>query len=160
LQLLISDSNIFIDMEVSNLTKKMFELPYLFAVPDILYVTELAEEHENLLEYGLEIKTLSSKSIKYSEKIVQNYPKTSFNDLIALALAKQESCPLLTGDGALRVACKEEAVVILGTVWLIDEMITHSIITVDEAKEAYTLMRKNKRRLPWKIIGDRFDYCI
>ena len=156
MQLLISDSNIFIDMEVSNLTEKMFELPYLFAVPDILYDTELEEEHENLLEYGLEMKSLSSASIIYTQNIVLKYPKTSFNDLVALALAKQESCPLVTGDGALRKACKEEAVVILGTVWLIDELISHSIITVDEAKEAYALMRENKRRLPWKIIEERF----
>ena len=156
MQLLISDSNIFIDMEVSNLTEKMFELPYRFAVPDILYDTELENEHENLLEYGLEMKTLSSESIDYTQNIVIKYPKTSFNDLVALALARQESCPLVTGDGALRKACKEEAVVILGTVWLIDELISHSIITVDEAKEAYALMRENKRHLPWKIIEKRF----
>jgi len=93
-------------MEVSNLTEKMFELPYLFAVPDILYFSELEEEHDNLLAYGLEMKILSSDSIKYSEKIVQSYPRTSLNDLFALALAKQESCPLVTGDGALREACK------------------------------------------------------
>ena len=156
MQLLISDSNIFIDMEISNLTKKMFELPYQFVVPDILYVEELAEEHENLLEYGLEMKRLSSESHNYTENIVIKCPETSFNDLVALALARQESCPLVTGDGALRKACKEEAVVILGTVWLIDELISHSIITVDEAKEAYVLMRENKRRLPWKIIEERF----
>ena len=73
-------------MEVSNLTKKMFELPYQFVVPDILYVTELEEEHENLLQYGLEMKKLSSESIKYTENIVLKYPKTSFNDLVALGI--------------------------------------------------------------------------
>ena len=60
--------------------------------------------------------------------------------LLLWALARQESCPLVTGDGALRKACKEEAVVILGTVWLIDELINHSIITIDEAKKAYALI--------------------
>ena len=61
-------------MEVSNLTQKMFELPYQFAVPDILYYEELAEEHDNLLEYGLIMKTLSSKSIRYVDEILYQYP--------------------------------------------------------------------------------------
>jgi len=155
LQLLISDSNIFIDMEVSNLTQKMFELPYQFGVPDILYYEELKEEHHNLLEYGLKTKKLSSNSIKYSQKIIKKYPKTSPNDLFALALAKQDSCPLITGDGALRKAGAKEGVIIFGTVWLVEELMNYSIITVDEAREAYKLMKNNGRWLPWEMIEKR-----
>jgi predicted nucleic acid-binding protein len=155
LQLLISDSNIFIDMEVSKLTQKMFELPYQFAVPDILYYEELEEEHDNLLEYGLVLKTLTSESINYVDNTLHQYPKIGFYDKLALATAKQEACPLVTGDGALREAGKNEAVIIFGTIWLIDELITHLIITLDEAREAYSLMRDNGRRLPWRIIEER-----
>jgi hypothetical protein len=57
-------------MEVSNLTKKMFELPYRFAVPDILYYEELEEEHKNLLEYGLKLKRVSSKSIIFVNSVL------------------------------------------------------------------------------------------
>ncbi len=155
MQLLISDSNIFIDMEVSKLTQKMFELPYQFAVPDILYYEELEEEHDNLLEYGLVLKTLTSESINYVDNTLHQYPKIGFYDKLALATAKQEACPLVTGDGALREAGKNEAVIIFGTIWLIDELITHLIITLDEAREAYSLMRDNGRRLPWRIIEER-----
>ena len=158
MQLLISDSNIFIDMEVSNLTQKMFELPYQFAVPDILYYEELAEEHDNLLEYGLIMKALSSKSIRYVDEILYQYPKIGFYDKLALATAKQESCPLVTGDGALRKAGQKEAVVIFGTVWLIDELISHSIITINEARDAYALMKVSGRRLPWKLIEERLSF--
>jgi len=144
-------------MEVSNLTQKMFELPYQFAVPDILYYEELDEEHDNLLEYGLEMKKLSPESISYVDNTLSQYSKIGFYDKLALATAKQEGCPLVTGDGALRKAGKNEAVIIFGTVWLIDELISHLIITVDEAREAYGLMRDNGRRLPWKVIEERFD---
>ena len=144
-------------MEVSNLTQKMFELPYQFAVPDILYYEELEEEHENLIEYGLIMKTLSSESISYVDNTLAQYPKIGFYDKLALATAKQESCPLVTGDGALRKAGQKEAVVIFGTVWLIDELISHSIISVDEAREAYALMKVSGRRLPWKIIEERLE---
>ena len=152
MQILISDSNIFIDMEVANLTSQMFALPYSFATPDILYYEELEEEHPNLLDAGLKVLLLSSETIKYTESIVLKYPKAGKNDLFALALAKQESCPLLTGDGALRKAGKKEEIQIFGTIWIMDELIKHDIITKDEAMEAYDIMKNNKRRLPWDLI--------
>lgn len=157
MQLLISDSNIFIDMEVSNLIKKMFELPYQFAVPDILYEEELKEDHENLLDYGLIMKIVSEESILYLEESLSQYSKIGFYDKLALATAKQESCPLVTGDGALRIAGKDEAIVVLGTVWLMDELIIHSLISIEEAREAYALMKDNGRRLPWKTIEDKLS---
>lgn len=157
MQLLISDSNIFIDMEVSNLIKKMFELPYQFAVPDILYEEELKEDHENLLDYGLIMKMVSEESILYLENSLSQYSKIGFYDKLALAVAKQESCPLVTGDGALRIAGKDEAIVVLGTVWLMDELIIHSLISMEEAREAYALMKDNGRRLPWKMIEDKLS---
>jgi len=152
LQVLISDSNIFIDMEVANLTSQMFTLPYRFVTPDILYYEELEEEHPNLLDVDLNILTLSSDTVKYTESIVYKYPKASRNDLFALVLAKQEACPLITGDNALRKAGKEENIQIFGTIWIMDELIKHDIITKDEAMEAYDMMKNNKRRLPWDLI--------
>ncbi len=152
MQLLISDSNIFIDMEVANLTQKMFALPYTFATPDILYYEELEEEHENLLEYNLQILSLTSETIKYTESIVPKYLKASRNDLFALALAKQEKCPLITGDGALRKTGEEEGIIIYGTIWIVNELMKHNLINNDEAVEAYEMMKENKRRLPWHLI--------
>ena len=152
MQILISDSNIFIDMEVANLTSQMFALPYRFATPDILYYEELEEEHPHLLDVDLDILTLSSDTIRYTESIIHKYPKASRNDLFALALAKQEACPLLTGDKALRKAGEKENIQIFGTIWIIDELIKHDIITKDKAMEAYDMMKSNKRRLPWDMI--------
>ena len=151
--MLISDSNILIDMEVSGFTKKMFDLPYTFAIPDILYYEELEEEHSNILEYGIQVLELSSETVKDMEVMVPKYPKASRNDLFALALAKQESCPLVTGDSALRKACEKENIDLLGTIWIIDQLIYHEIIDDDIAKTAYVKMKENKRRLPWDVIG-------
>jgi predicted nucleic acid-binding protein len=139
-------------MEVAHLTSQMFALPYTFATPDILFYEELEEDHPNLLDTSLKILPLTSDTIEYTKSIVLKYPKASKNDLFALALAKQERCPLLTGDGALRKAGKQEEIQILGTIWIIDELIKHDIITKDEAMEAYDTMKDNKRRLPWELI--------
>jgi len=52
-RLLISDANILIDMEKGGITRQMFQLDAVFAVPDLLYEEELREAHPHLLALGL-----------------------------------------------------------------------------------------------------------
>ncbi|MCT7630955.1 PIN domain-containing protein [Aliarcobacter butzleri] len=157
MQLLISDSNVLIDLIVINQIDNMFKLPYSFIVPDILYDQELKNDHSNLLTKGLKIKKLSSETIMYSMELMEKYSKPGRNDLFALALAKQESSPLITGDQDLRDAAQKEAVVLYGTIWVIEELIAHNIITIDNAKGFYLEMKEKKRRLPWKIANAHLE---
>jgi hypothetical protein len=55
LQLLVSDTNIFIDLEEGNLLNEFFALPYEIAVPDILYYEELDTSHSHLVNCGLQV---------------------------------------------------------------------------------------------------------
>ncbi|MFY9141279.1 PIN domain-containing protein [Sulfuricurvum sp.] len=151
MQLLISDSNILIDLIVVGHIGTMFQLPYTFAVPDILYEEELKIHHNELLSYGLEIRSLSSEAMAYAFELSAKYTQPGTNDLFALALAKECSCPLLTGDGALRQAAESEAVVLFGTIWIVEHMIRHRLITIEEGRELFVSMREKKRRLPWEV---------
>lgn len=157
MQLLISDSNVLIDLIVINQIDNMFKLPYSFIVPDILYDQELKNDHSDLLEKGLKIKELSSKTIIYSMGLMDKYDKPGRNDLFALALAKQESSPLITGDQDLRDAAEKEAVVLYGTIWVIEQLIVYKFITVDDARIFYLEMKEKKRRLPWKIANAQLE---
>ena len=96
--LLVSDANVLIDVEVGNLTSLIFHLPYEFAVPDVLFETELGERHGHLLLAGLKIKILSPESVKRMETLREKYPLPGSKDLMALTLAVQEQCSLLTGE--------------------------------------------------------------
>lgn len=149
MQLLISDTNIIIDLDVCELLEQMFQLPFSFAVPDILYLEELEEQHGNLPAFGLQVKTLHSDSVDKAITLQAKYKETSPNDLFALTLAQQETCPLLTGDQALRDAARIEGVAIKGTIWVIEQLVTESIIDCDAAAEAFAIMRAKGRRLPW-----------
>lgn len=51
--LIISDASVLIDIECGELTSAMFSLPFQFAVPDTLFVEELAEKHGHLLQLTL-----------------------------------------------------------------------------------------------------------
>ncbi|MGO2344034.1 PIN domain-containing protein [Vibrio litoralis] len=150
-QLLISDANILIDMEEGGLLEAMFQLPFNFATPDFLFFEELEEEHSHLPDLGLALKEVSSESMMYAMQLTGTYTQASRNDCFALALAKQEQCPLLTGDMALRKAAEKEAAIVKGTIWLVIQLVVHQQINTEQAREAYRRMQANGRRLPWTI---------
>lgn len=151
-QLLISDTNVIVDLEDGLLISELFQLPYQFAVPDILYAEELEEQHSHLLGMGLEQMSLNSASMQYTVELVARYRNPSFHDCLALALARQEGCPLVTGDRRLREAAEQEGVEKRGTVWIIDQLLDHGVIGAEEAALAVQRMREAGSRLPWAAL--------
>jgi predicted nucleic acid-binding protein len=163
MQLLVSDANILIDLEDGQLSKFMFQLPYRYSIPDILFHDELENNHQHLLDMGLELSTLSSEIMKHATKLIEQYTKPSRYDCFALALAHSKGCTLLTGDKPLRNAAEKEGVVVKGTLWLVETMIRQSLLTVEEAEKAYQLMKESGSRLPWALAEARLnnlsEYC-
>lgn len=154
--LLISDANVLIDIEDGGLTRAMFNLPYQFAVPDVLFYEELHEHHSHLLQYGLISKTLSGKIVSEAYKLRQQHSRPSMNDLLALSLAKYENCRLLTGDKDLREVAQSYLVDVHGTIWLVEQMIENQKITIEVGQTAFQKMKNSGRRLPWNLIEKIF----
>lgn len=155
MQLLISDANILIDLEEGGLLAVFFGLPFKFCVPDILFYEELEQQHSHLLELGLGVLELDPASMTYAHEVSQRYKGPSRNDCFALALARQENCPLVTGDRALRRAAEREAVVVMGTLWAVEALVRHEKITTVEARAAYQKMQAGGSRLPWETAFER-----
>lgn len=151
MRLLISDANILIDIEVGGLLGTMFRLEHRFAVPDILFAEELKKHHPNLPSMGLEVLTLEAAAVEDALTLSMRYGTrgVSRNDIFALALARQETCPLLTGDRRLRDAAMAEQTEVHGTLWLVEQLFVSGVVDLAEAQAAYAAMRKNGRRLPW-----------
>lgn len=151
--LLISDANILIDMEAAGLMRQLFALPFQFAMPDVLYWEEIEPGTPGLEALGLKVLEVSGDYVAYAARLPAKYsagPKSpNANDYLALALARQEGCPLLTGDLALRQAAQAEEVAVLGSVWLLRVMLENQLLNVDEALAALARMKESKRRLPW-----------
>ena len=147
--LLISDANILIDIEIGGLVAPMFSLEYQFAVPDVLFYEELEAQHNYLLEMGLSARVLDEEMVRRVIALAAKYPRPGRNDLFALALAEKETCPLLTGDKALKMAAESENVEVRGTLWLVSVMVRAGTITVHVARAAFQKMRAQGRRLPW-----------
>lgn len=150
--LIISDASVLIDIECGALTNAIFNLPFQFAVPDILFEEELAEHHFHLLQLGLIKKIMDGDLIAKAYTLRQKYTKTSVNDLLALALAEHENCKLLTSDKALREAAKDLSVDVHGTIWLVETMLNAKEISIEVAHRAFQQMKNLGSRLPWKEV--------
>ncbi|WP_415882618.1 PIN domain-containing protein [Neptuniibacter sp. QD34_54] len=155
--LLISDTNVIIDLEEGGVLELLFQLPHEFAVPDILYDEELHEQHSHLIGLGLQTLELSSDSMGYAMGLMENYGGPSANDCFALALAKQEDCPLVTGDKRLRKAADQEQVSKLGTIWLLEQLLEHNLVSIEEIDESVKKMKLAGSRLPWGLLAEKLD---
>jgi hypothetical protein len=156
-RLLISDANIIIDMKAGGLLRLMFRFDATFGVPDLLFEEELRADDPDLPHLGLKLLELHEETVAYADGLIAKYRRlgASINDLLALALARQEKCPLLTGDLRLRTAAQEEGVEMHGTLWLIEQMVKARTITVRQAEAAYAKMREADRRLPWNDVDQQ-----
>ena len=156
MQVFSCDANIFIDLEEGEVLDFLFQLPHRFLVPDILFVEELQEQHDYLLDLGLVLGELAPHSMSDAGRLIQRYGDScSRNDCFVLALARQEQCVLLTGDQGLRNAAETEATLTKGTIWVIEHLLKHRIITKQQALSAYQAMQEKARRLPWDIVYER-----
>jgi predicted nucleic acid-binding protein len=156
-QLLISDANILIDMEVAGLVDLMFDLPYEYMTPKSLFVEELSDSHACLIQKGLQLESLSPELMQRMQELGDKYKGVSNHDVAALALAENKVVPLLTGDRKLRQVCLEEGVEVYGTLWLIDQLFAADLITVEDAEIAYKRMEEDGSRLPWDDVKKQIN---
>jgi len=59
----------------------------------------------------------------------------------------------LSGDKRLRKAAENEGVIVKGTLWLVNELVTQNIISISKAQEAFGRMQAADRRLPWDKVN-------
>jgi predicted nucleic acid-binding protein len=156
-RLLISDANILIDMEVAGLVDLVFALPYEYMTPDTLFEEELRDSHEVLIQKGLKLESLSTEQVEKVERLGKTYKGVSNHDVTAMVLAQDKETPLLTGDRRLRQVCTEERIDVRGTLWLMDQLLSAELITVEGAARAYELMEEDGSRLPWDEVEKQIN---
>lgn len=157
MSLLVSDANVLLDLEIGGLLPYLFRQEYGCVIPDVLFYEELEERHAHLLELGLELMELDADAVNFVQALVERHRGVSRNDCMALALARTQAMPLLTGDAALRAAAGDEQVEVVGTIWVVDGITRSGAITVDQARQVYATMRAASRRLPWDVAAAHLD---
>lgn len=156
--LIVSDTNIFIDLINGNLLEEFFNLPYKIST-NILVLNEITDkkEFETLSPYIKENK-LDVHEIDAAEMSsifdLKNASTTSRNlslqDCSVWLYAKNTNARLLTGDSRLRKAAEKDGVKVSGILYVLDSIEHHNAATAKKLSNALKqIMIKNKQsRLP------------
>lgn len=164
-RIVVSDTNIFIDLFSVGLLNEFFALDIDVHTTDFV-VNELvmAEQRNAVLSFKkLKIKRFDSKEIArlftfYSEK--HSRTNVSLPDCSVLMYAEENGYALLTGDGKLRKVAIAEGTEVRGVLYIFDKLVEDGLLTPKKACEKLQLLRKLNGRLPSKEIEKRLDYWM
>lgn len=153
--LLVTDTNIWIDLKNGDVLEKVFSLPANF----ILSVFASQEFHEDLwtllLNLGARAEELDTVQIIEVYRLRQNIHSVSIYDLSALVLARDLSAVLLTGDDPLRRCAVGHGIETHGILWLLDELVCNRVITKSQAASSLKRMCDRGARLPSEEVETR-----
>lgn len=135
MNIIVNDTNIFIDLHSLGMLDELFKLPYEIHTVDLV-IAEItnptqAEGIGNFIERGLihvhsftdtEIGEIANEHSKVSNNL-------SFQDISVCYYARKSNYSLITGDRRLRKYAEQANVEVHGILFLLDEMIVHNIIS-------------------------------
>ena len=156
-----SDTNIWIDFH----TIDRIDVPFRLNVKYIMFYEAMRAEIidppeliEALAELGLQGVKLSTEEFYGAMELYDRYQKISRYDAMALSIAKSREIMLLSGDKFLRSAAEKEGVIVLGSIGLVDKLLSENLITRKEYHEillAWENQVELGRRLPIEEIRKR-----
>ncbi len=161
----VSDTNILIDLVETGLMEQFFKLQYEFHTTDMV-ISELTDmrqraEVDRYITQGLlKIKAFSSEEMQRFIDFISaknKGKKLSHTDLSVWYYASENSYVLLTGDGKLRKMAIDDGVVVHGTVFVFDKFVEMDIIPKDVAVEKIKLLKTINPRLPENEIEKRIE---
>ncbi len=157
MQVLVSDTSVLIDIERASLTARLFDLPYEFVVPDLLYEAELLDwMGPDLVDLGLRVEELTPQETARATELKRAKAMLSTPDVFAFCLAAERDWVLLTGDGALRAEAESQNLAMHGVLWVFDEMERHDVCSTAVLKSGLETVRDHPRcRLPVREINRR-----
>jgi len=148
---LVCDSSFLIDVANGELTESVMSLDCRFVTTVSLYRSELERRHPHLADMGLQLWDLLPEQTDRILALMEKNPGLGYNDLSLPVLAQDLGCPMLTGDALLREVAEGEQVEVRGTIWVVELLLLNRRIIVQQAREAFRLMRSKSSWLPWAL---------
>lgn len=165
MEIIVNDTNIFIDLYSCNLLDDFFMLPYNIHTTDFV-MNELKEDEQRKVvtkfrnSGQLTIKSFDPQeilSIWEYYRMANKVCNLSIEDCSVLKYTKSlNGARLLTGDKTLRTRAEGEGIVVSGVLFIFDELVKHKIISPKEAVYHLKLLIEKNVRLPKDEIVKRF----
>lgn len=154
--IVVSDTNILIDLIETGVLDQFFLLPVKVHTTDIVIsevkIPEQKAQLRTLIQTRcLIVKPFSSEEMTRLITFVNSRRKKSnlrIADFSVWQYAAENSYVLLTGDGNLRRLAAEDGVEVHGTIYIFDKMVEHNVLTPSLAAEKLELLYSINHRLP------------
>jgi len=147
-KILVSDTNIWIDLHRSNLLKKVFQLPHQFVTTDFVWQELRKPPGQQLTDLGLTIEGISGDDTPELFNLKLSLNNSSLADVSCYFVARERGWTLLTNDGALRKSGRQAELDVRGVLWILDELERHQILPGAELSNALQSMLDGGARLP------------
>ena len=151
--IVVSDTNVFIDLISVGLQEQFFLLPMEVHTTDMV-VFEVRREGQSkimtdLIDKGcLKVKAYTQeKMLPFFQAEHRRY-NLSPADYSVLTYSKNNGYILLTGDKKLRKVALSENVEVHGSIYVIAQMVEHHIISELKGVKKLEMLRSNNQRLP------------
>mgnify|MGYP004449101157 CR=1 FL=1 len=162
-KIVISDTNIFIDLVDASLVDAFFALP--FEVHTTTYILEelLKMEQRAALEKHIANGRLHITSLEGEEFIdlllLYNGAGSnlSVNDCSVWLLASMKDGALLTGDGNLRKKATQHGLEVHGILYVFDKLVEYDVISTAKAHAALEFLSHHNKRLPKSDLEKRLE---
>lgn len=161
-KIVVSDTNIFIDLINVDLLDGFFGLPWEIHTTD-MRVQELIKSDQydaiTLLEKRghLIVKKFKGEELAQLARMKLERPTSnaSIQDCSVWKLAKDLDCALLTGDNKLRKVVQNDNIEVHGILYLFDKMLEHKIMDNETAIDKLQSLYNINSRLPKEDIDKR-----
>ncbi|MGM0632514.1 MAG: type II toxin-antitoxin system VapC family toxin [Pseudomonadota bacterium] len=154
-KVLVSDTNIWIDLYRGGLLESVFELPYEFVTTEFAWGELRRPPGADLVALGLSVEVLPGEAAIEIYELRATLRNPSLADVSCYYLAASQGWTLLTGDKAVRRACRAENMEVRGTLWLMDELYERRVVAGSILCQALKKMLEAGGRLPEKECKER-----
>lgn len=155
--ILITDTNIWIDLGNGDLLGLIFHLPYKICIVDFAR-NEIHSVDVGFLEtQGLIILDLASDQVAVLSQLTQLNRAISPVDFAAFLLAKEMGAVLVSGDRNLVKFATQSNVAAHGLLWLIDELVRLKILPKAQALCSLSTIISRGARLPEEECTKRYQ---
>ena len=155
---LVTDTNIWFDLENGGILADVFGLPYQFLIPDVAIGELIHPRWETLHVLGLEANELPGEQVIELAQLRLLHKSLSNTDLAAFLLARLLKAILLTGDWRLTKLASTNGLTAHGILWVLDEMVRFQIITPVQAASSLKRILSQGARLPEDECNKRLSF--
>ena len=153
-KLVISDTNILLDLISLDMLEVFFSLPCDFSTTDFVISEIIQPLQIKVIEKYRKSKKLEVVSFSFEEIVKindihsNNTNNTSITDCSVWYYAKKTGGRLLTGDGKLRKSAESDNVKVSGILYIFDNLVEYGILEPSESADLLEQLMQINMRLP------------